>query len=402
MPTTIKSTEALPGLFEALNAARAHWERTYVRKLVKPTQMPAHSTEPVEFENLPQFPGSGTVRTCTPGETAVSIEGMPPSKYPENGPAIVMYTLASMICEDPRLALSRGDMNLLRVVTASVLARCHTWAALGRLPGDRATVEAPAVRFSARHQAMVVRPSTNDEDSGTALWRHFLAVSPSLLSGTQELNIALAGLGPSLFIYGAALHANVGETYSLHLLERAILASLRSSLTAETQAKLGLVNAAGLMIMSAAAVSGYRASFIRAVAEDALFVTESQIRLYPADAASLQTRKALIIARAGSMKFTGQASAAPVRAGAPVQDDDAVSVADTEMSAAAGGPTSTEAIDRYFAGMDGDGGVTPRPQTPVKAEDVDAIRRIASLAQQNHGLAASQVAPEGSMGGINF
>lgn len=400
MPATSISALESPSLSEVLIAARARWAQTYVRRLVKPSTVSEQSRAPVRFQNLPQFPGSGTVKMSESGAIAVSIADMPPGMYPENAPTLVMYAMANLLASDPRLALSRGDANLLRCITAAVIASCHTWAAIGRLPGDQSVSEITAARYSSRHKSIIVRPAGMEEDHGTALWRHFLAVCPSLLDGTQALNIALAGLGPSLFIYGAALHCDVGETYSLHLLERAILSSLRSSLSVEHQAKLGVINAHGLMIMSAAAVSGYRASFIRAVAEDALFVTEAQIRLFPADTAALVTRREQIVARAGSAQFADKRGPNPVRATAVVDDDDTASVADTEVSASAGHPTGAEALDRYFEGLDGQ--ATPRPASPVSDAAAEAIRRIAAHAQQKHGLAASLVAPEGSIGDMNF
>lgn len=400
MPTTVNSALESRSLLEVLTAARARWTQTYVRRLVRPSSVSEQGRAPVRFQNLPQFPGSGTVKTSESGAAAVSIAGMPPGMYPENAPTLVMYTMANLLASDPRLALSRGDVSLLRCITAAVTASCHTWAAIGRLPGDQSVSELTATRYSSRHKSIIVRPAGEEEDHGTALWRHFLAVCPPLLDGTQALNTALAGLGPSLFIYGAALHCDVGETYSLHLLERALLSSLKASLSAEHQAKLGVINAHGLMIMSAAAVSGYRASFIRAVAEDALFVTEAQIRLFPADTAALVARREQIIARSGSAQFADKRGPAPIRDTAPVDDDDTVSIADTEMSAEAGHPTGAEALDRYFEGLDGQ--ATPRPASPVPDAAAEAIRRIAAHAQQKHGLAASLVAPEGSVGAVNF
>lgn len=400
MPSTAVSSLDARSLTEALSAARVRWAQTYVRRLVRPSSGSEQVRIPVRFRSLPQYPGSGKVTMSEPGAAAVSIDGLPPGLYPENAPTMVMYAMANLMASDPRLALSRGDVNLLRCVTATVLASCHTWAAIGRLPGDHSVSELAAARYSARHKSIIVRPAGESEDHGTALWRHFLAVCPSLLDGTQALNIALAGLGPSLFIYGAALHCEVGETYSLHLLERALLSSLKSSLSVEHQARLGVINANGLMIMSAAAVSGYRASFIRAVAEDALFVTEAQIRLFPADAVALVARREQIIARSGSIQFADRHGAAPARDDPAAPDDDTASVADTEASSGGGQPTGAEALDRYFEGLDGQ--QTPRPSTPIAAEAAEAIRRIAAHAQQTHGLAATMVAPEGSIGAVQF
>jgi hypothetical protein len=400
MSISVNSKITATSMMEVLSASRARWERAYVRRLVKPSAMPDISNKAVRFSNLPQFPGSGTVRTLESGDVAASIAGLPPTHYPENGPALVMYTMASIMTAEPQLALSRNDASLLQAVTASTLARCHTWSAIGRLPGDLATTEVAAVRYSARNQQLVVRPAKAGEDSATALWRHFLAVCPALLEGTQALNIALAGLGPSLFIYGAAIHANVGETYSLHLLERAILESLRASLSADHQAKLGVINGAGLMIMSAAAVSGYRASFIRAVAEDALFVTEAQIRLFPADAAALTARKARMTSEHGGACFMDRKTVGVVRAAEAAADEDIVSVADTEMSADFAGPAGTEALNRYFESFDA--AATPRASSPINNDDAEAIRRFSAHAQQTQGLASSMIAAEESIGDVEF
>lgn len=391
--TTVTSAAPLPSVADVVGDAIAAWRQTYRRRVVTPSPAPDQVKYPIRLQNLPEWPGRGMIVDTASEIPVVTVEGMPAARYPEYAAAMVMYTSAAMCVERPELALARATANFQRTVTLAVLARCHAWAAIGRVPSGSENAPLGALRWSAKIRSLVVRPAQAPDQF--ALWRHFLATAPPALAGTQALNAVMYGLGPALFMYGANLLHGAGETYSLHLVEREMVAMLASKLDRATLKIVGLHDRQGLETMAAAATSGYRASVINHVAKDPLFVTQAQMLIYPDDTTALQRRLDALVAASGSTTFDDVARGGmmPQMAALPPKDDDMVSVADTEADALEAPERPEDIMNRYFNSMPGD--TTPRPGTPTgpgpSKNDIDEIRRSAQKFQEESPLAPSAI-----------
>jgi hypothetical protein len=178
--------------------------------------------------------------------------------------------------------------------------------------------------------------------------------------------------------------------------------TIKATVPAESRAALGIMSAAALMTMSAAAVSGYRASVIRTITEDGLFVTKSQMLLSPDSGSALQERYEMLLRDGGGATMTQNATKMRrISVETPAEvDDDTMSVADTEALGENAPYTRDEKMGAYFGSMAGE--ETPRPRSPVDDDDADAIRRIAAHAMENRRVFGTVVEAENSVGDMNF
>jgi len=329
----------------------------------------------------PEWPGTGTVTTAVDTLPLVTVAGMPATKYPTYVRALIGYTLADLALTKPHLWKAVWSHEIALHTTVAVAARVGVWAALGRVPSASETASSRAVRWSEKVGQLVVRPAAVDD--GSELWRQCLASSPGLPAGLVKVAQAVCGVGPALFLAGAAHLLQSGEVYAMRYLEAETRGKLRTSLGDNQYMAAKLDTAEVWNTAIAAAISGYSASVIRHLSTDSGFVLSSY-RCIDAGAKAekdLATRMASEPTWVWGMPPVSDYAIPLAAAGmrSQVESDDTHSVADTEAMYEAADP-----FDSHSSGTS-----TPRQELShdTMSELRDAIRSVPPMAPAVASLA---------------
>lgn len=375
--TDTKEIERLVEPYTLLGIIADRWRKNNKRQSVRPLKMGDLSIHPAPLCVCPAWPGTGEVTGMCDQIPMVIIPHMPTSCYPENVKALAAYTMAELFLSQPHLASYRRDASLNHMVILTVVGRCAAWAAMGRTPVTTLGVSSQAVRWSPSHGTMIVRPGATSD--GTALWRHFLAISPGQLEGAGEVMAAMTGLGPMLVLSGANQTLRSGEVYAMHYLEREMANSARATLSRKVIDAYRLEDTVSWDLLAAAAIGGYSASVIQHVSNDPAFITDAQIRLTPTDRAILTCRLEKIKPAGGFTDLSVMGDiVGSVRAPREVLDvDDSVSVADTEAGEYQAGIMENDPINRFLNDLDT--AETPRPSSPTEDPPQIPARAIGEI-----------------------
>jgi hypothetical protein len=358
----------VPSLAGLLDRNEEKWQSENRRRTVPSAPAASASTNPCRILSLPEWPGSGAIRTVTDVLPLVVIPEMPPTAYPRYASALTAYTIAELALMKPHLASRIWDNEMVTHVMLAVSARAGVWASLNRTPEVPETVTSQAVRWSAKIGSLVVRPAKLDD--GTALWRHFLALSPGLPNLTRAVCQTVAGVGPLLFLAGAAQLAQSGEAYAVRYMEKEMSEHLRRNLSKPAVDSIMIDSPHIWDTMTAAAIGGYSASVIRAVAQDNAYITCAYMRC---DASpTLEHRLESLMSDTSDAHWgfpdPDAVTETSIRVPAAPAQEDIESVADTEA-----GYEDEAAFEPAESGQ-----VTPRPilDPDTHNELVSAIRNV--------------------------
>jgi hypothetical protein len=359
------------------------WAQANKRHIVPAHPVPAASTMPLAVSVAPELPGIGDIVVTADILPLIVIPDMPASAYPKYIRPLTGYTLAELAVRNPHLLASVWEAEIIHAALLTVATRAGSWASLGVTPVAQDSVASRAVRWSSSKNAMIVRPA--ELGDGTEIWRHCLASSPGIPTVAVEIGPVLAGAAPQQFLSGAALLLQSGEVYAMHYLERAINSYYRANLSSVALSYLKLEQRATWDLLSAAAIGGFRASVIRALATDSVYVLGAHLRISAGgpDAPVLQKRLADAIAAHGAVTHgigSAEAHERSIRPTGPsteVDNSDLVSVADTEVE--------EQAYQRPAPAQSGT--TTPTQEAPPDIDPAtvtqlhEAIRAVPQMAQ---------------------
>lgn len=337
----------------------------------------------------PWEPGNGGYcRTPVDFVPVVTVDKMPPRRYPEYVSSLIGPTIACMRLESPQLWLASNTMDLVRLVTVCVAARAGFWAAVNWTPAASASLPEKALVYDTKRRNLWLAKSRGDKAHD--VWLAVYSLPFVHMDHESEVVSQISVVSPALALTGAVTLTQLGPAYMVALMIKQVARAARSRMSEPAYQELNLADKYMVDAIRFGPMTGAPYAAARRWASDPLAAVCAQRRVAdsPQEVVELQATEEDLL--------SGMSTPA---SSAMFDDDDQAFFEDPLMKRVREASSQAVAHETPIAPTVLNSGIdTPRPGTPtaarqevehastprqaMRAVDVEMIREVAANARQ--------------------